>query len=69
MRIIPQKLEPAAKEFDALVAKYRAERAHQWRKRSGIAKLWARIRLEVWAWRRGSADWKVKEKEDSYKLY
>ena len=51
MQIVPQHIGRHIKEHDQILQRLLAERALEWRSRTGIRRIIARIKIEFWAWR------------------
>jgi hypothetical protein len=70
MHIVPQDPTRDIKEYDKILRRLLTERAHEWRGRTGVRGLLARLKIEFWAWRQAARELRAtQDKPDRNKLY
>jgi hypothetical protein len=68
MQIIPQSSRRWVEQHDKSIRRYLAEHESEWRSRTGVRRLIARVRLEYRAWRFAGREIQG-DKDEPHKLY
>lgn len=70
MQIVPQNPLRHIEEHDKVLRRLLAERAPEWQSETGIRRIFARIKIEFWAWRQTARELRSRQdKDERYKIY
>lgn len=70
MQIVPQRPEGQFVEHGKILRRLLAERAPEWQSRTGIRRIFARIQIELWAWRQARRELRrCHDKDEDQKIY